>query len=522
MQSLLYKDNRLNVPSNWYKALKDNVATGIFSHHLGGSAARRPGGSSLPTWLVSKHANAAGYNNTTLLLTMTMKRFLLSILLLFTIANVSFGQDAKLEQGIDQDSRMSWFRDAKFGMFIHWGVYSQAGGEWNGETHHHEWLQLTAKIPLAEYTEFAKKFNPTEFNAEQWVKIAKDAGMKYLVITSKHHDGFAIYDSKSSKHDIIDVSVFDRDPLKELAEACQKHGLKFCVYYSLGRDWEDPDVPTKGARRSNLVDFPNEDEKVFSRYFERKVKPQIRELLTDYGPIGILWFDTYGVISKEQSLELKAIIRELQPKCIINQRIGHRLGDYKVSEQKIPNDGSYDPWESCITMNGHWAYNKADKDWKSPKKMIQSLVDIVSKGGNLLLNVGPTGAGIIPEPSVERLGEIGDWMEVHGEAIYGCGPTPFGIELGKRVKGKDGKEKTVDKLPWRATTKEGKIYIHLLEWPEKSLELPKMDSKIQSVVLLGDEATKLKFSQSDSSTIVEFSQPKPETLVPVICFSLNN
>ena len=312
-----------------------------------------------------------------------MLRKILLLLVLVSFANVVDGQVSKTETNeIDQKTRMAWFREAKFGMFIHWGVYSQAGGEWNGETNHHEWLQLTAKIPLAEYTELAKKFTPTKFNADEWVKTAKDAGMGYLVITSKHHDGFAIFDSKSSGHDIADVSAFDRDPLKELAEACKKHDIRFCVYYSLGRDWEDPDVPTgrgdKVGFRSNLVDFPNESEKDFSKYFERKVKPQVRELLTGYGPIGIFWFDTYGLITKEQSVELKALIRELQPECIINQRIGHGLGDYKVSEQKIPADGSYDPWESCITMNGHWGYNKADKQFKSPKKMVQSLIDIVS------------------------------------------------------------------------------------------------------------------------------------------------
>jgi len=416
---------------------------------------------------------------------------------------------------------MEWFRNAKFGMFVHWGAYSQAGGEWNGETHHHEWLQLTAKIPLAEYTEFAKKFNPTKFDAEQWVLTAKDAGMKYIVITSKHHDGFAIYDSKCSDHDIADLTSFGRDPLKELAEACKKHGLKFCVYYSLGRDWEDPDVPTKGARRSNLVDYPNEDEKVFSRYFERKVKPQVRELLTGYGPIGIFWFDTYGVIEKHQSEELKKIIRELQPKCIINARIGHRFGDYEVSEQKIPESGSYDPWESCITMNGHWAYNKADKDWKSPGRMIRSLVDIISKGGNLLLNVGPTGEGIIPSPSIERLTAIGDWMDVHSEAIYGCGPTPFGVELGKQVKDKNGKKKVVGKLPWRATTKEGKIYVHLFEWPEKALTLPKVDSTISGVRLLGDDSFTIDVAQSDSSVEITLPADKPKSLVPVICLTLS-
>ncbi|TWU44288.1 Alpha-L-fucosidase [Novipirellula aureliae] len=446
-------------------------------------------------------------------------------LLIVSFANITLGQSSSTSgTAIDQKSRLQWFRDAKFGMFIHWGVYSQAGGEWNGETNHHEWLQLTAKIPLAEYTEFAKSFNPTKFDADEWVKTAKDAGMEYLVITSKHHDGFAIYDSASSGHDIADVSKFDRDPLKELADACQKHGIRFCVYYSLGRDWEDPDVATgrgdKVGFRSNLIDFPNESEKVFERYFERKVKPQIRELLTGYGPIGILWFDTYELISKEQSVELKALIRELQPECIINERIGHNLGDYKVSEQTIPEDGSYDPWESCITMNGHWAYNKADSNWKSPKSMIESLVDIVSKGGNLLLNVGPTGEGVIPPPSVERLSLIGDWMDVNGEAIKGCDPTPFGEELGRKEKDKNGKQKVVGKLPWRATTKGDKIYIHLFEWPTGELVLPTIDKKIQNAYFLGHPSDSLNVKQSDGRSTITMPASPVKSLVPVICLEL--
>ena len=446
------------------------------------------------------------------------------VFVLICLTSIAWGQSTDRNQPISQESRMEWFRDAKFGMFVHWGVYSQAAGEWNGETNHHEWLQLTAKIPLAEYTEFAKKFNPQQFDANQWVKVAKNAGMKYLVITAKHHDGFAIYDSACSKHDIADLTKFGRDPLKELAEACKTHGLQFCVYYSLGRDWEDPDVPTgrgdKVGFRSNLIDYPNESEKVFANYFKRKVKPQVRELLTNYGPIGILWFDTYGLISKQESQELKALIRELQPECIINQRIGHKLGDYKVSEQEIPADGSYDPWESCITMNKHWGYNKADANWKSPEKMIESLVDIVSKGGNLLLNVGPTGDGVIPAPSLERLASIGDWMDVNGEAIHGCGPTPFGIELGRKIKDKSGKKKVVDKLPWRATTKQGKVFIHLFEWPGKQLTLPKLKSKIKSAVLLGQKGAVLEVSQTPEATVIQLPESQLKSMVPVISLSL--
>ncbi len=400
-----------------------------------------------------------------------------------------------------------------------------AAGEWNGDTNHAEWLQLTAKIPLAQYTQYAKDFNPQRFDADQWVEIAKDAGMQYLVITSKHHDGFAMYDSASSDHNVVDGTDFKRDPLKELADACAKHGIRFCVYYSLGRDWEDPDTPTgrgeKKGFRSNLIDFPNEDEKVFSRYFERKVKPQVRELLTGYGPIGIFWFDTYGLISKEESLELKQMIRTLQPKCIINERIGHKLGDYKVSEQEIPADGSYDPWESCMTMNDHWSYNRVDDNWKSTEKLLQNLIDIVSKGGNFLLNIGPTGEGEIPEPSQQRLAAIGQWLEINGEAVYGCGPSPFGKKAEGRKKSKGGK-KEVKTWKWRATTKPGHVFVHVFKWPSDGLTLPTLSEKIASVSILGSDADPLEFEQTADDVKITLPESAPDEMVSVVRIKLES
>ena len=259
-------------------------------------------------------------------------------------------------------------------------------------------VAITAKIPIAEYTELAKRFNPVSFNADEWVKVAKNAGMKYLVITAKHHDGFAMYNSPSDPYNIVKTSAYGRDPLKALSEACKREGLRFCVYYSLGRDWHDPDVPTgtpgstksPPGRRSNLIDFPDESKKDFSKYFERKVKPQVRELLTQYGPIGIMWFDTPERISKAQSVELLRMIRSLQPNCIVNVRIGNGLGDYGTPEQEIPSSKSTKPWETCMTLNGKWGYNKYDQNWKSTETLLRNLINITSKGGNYLLNVGPT------------------------------------------------------------------------------------------------------------------------------------
>lgn len=430
-----------------------------------------------------------------------------------------------------KDARMEWWQDAKFGMFIHWGAYSKAGGEWNGTTNHGEWLQFTAKIPLAEYKEFAAGFNPVEFDADEWVRIAKDAGMKYIVITTKHHDGFAMFDSPSSPYDIVEASAFGRDPIKELADACAKNGLKFCVYYSLGRDWEDPDVPTGGfgdapvGFRSNLIDYPDESIKDFSKYFERKVKPQVRELLTQYGPIGIMWFDTYGVITKEQSLELHDIIRELQPDCIINSRIGHGLGDYGTPEQKIPSGKDIKPWETCMTITSkYWGYNKT-AGYREPETLVRNLIDIVSKGGNYLLNVGPTGEGIIPQPNIDRLGTIGDWLEVNGEAIYGCGPTPFGPEVGyysKTEKDSKGKPEFIAKWQWRATTKPGKLYIHIFEWSEQ-LQIPTVDQKIAKIYHLADtEKSEISFKQNEEGVAIDLAQPATDPTASVICIEFQN
>ena len=340
----------------------------------------------------------------------------------------------KADTAVIQKESMAWWQDAKFGMFIHWGLYSVAAGDWNGEpSRGNEHFMLYERVPLKEYAKIADRFDPLKFDADEWVKRAKDAGMKYVVFTAKHHDGYAMYNSGTSDYNIVKTTKFGRDPIKELAEACKKYDLKLGIYYSLGRDWEDPDVPTdwpeKGGR-SNTWDYPNEDSKDFSKYFERKVKPQVKELLTQYGPIAIMWFDTpEGYITKEQSAELRQLIKKLQPECIINNRIGNNKGDYMVYEQKIAVKRDAQPWESCITMSGKWSYNRHDNAWKSSELMVRQLVEIASKGGNLLLNINPTGEGAILPQAKQRLEEIGDWIRTNGEAIYGTHPWDITNEL---------------------------------------------------------------------------------------------
>lgn len=434
---------------------------------------------------------------------MTMKKFLFLIALIFLSSSSIYAQQSTAQKALSYKQKMAWWSDARFGMFIHWGVYAMAGGEWKGEPTHAEWLMLKSKIPLKEYTEYAKSFNPEQFDAKEWVSIARRAGMKYIVITAKHHDGFAMYNSQCSSYNVVEGTAFKRDPIKELAVECEKQGLKLCFYYSLGRDWEDPDVPTgregRTGWRSNLVDYPDESKKDLAKYIDRKVKPQIRELLTNYGPVGVMWFDTYELVTREQGQEIVDLIHSIQPNCIINNRVGPGLGDYTVNEQEIPDDAGARPWESCMTMNDHWGYYKADNNWKGTDQLIHQLIDIVSKGGNFLLNVGPTGAGLIPQPSVDRLTAMGKWLEKNGEAIYGAKASPFA------------------KPKWgRYTSKRGIVYAHVFDWPKDSHIRIDKSVKVTKAYLLSDKENLLKIQPSDQGDLILLPENAPDSVATVI------
>ncbi len=431
------------------------------------------------------------------------------------------------------DARMEWFREAKFGMFIHWGVYSVPAGEWDGKTSYAEWIMESAHIPVSRYEQFAKEFNPVKFDAHAWVQTAKAAGMKYIVITSKHHDGFGLWPSALTDW-CIKSTPFQRDPLRELADECKKAGIKFCLYHSI-MDWHSSDWGTRRAWNDVATGTPDMDR--YTAY----MKGQLKELVTGYHP-GILWFDGEweSPWTQERGADLYSYLRALDPKLIINNRVGkaragmegmdtgkERVGDYGTPEQQIPPAG-FGPgvdWETCMTLNDHWGYNRHDNNWKSPETIIQNLCDIASKNGNYLLNVGPTSEGLIPQPSVDRLAEVGAWMQVNGEAIYGSGPTPFGAEAGAfsaTEKEKNGKPKFVPAWNWRATTKPGKIYLEIFQWPGSgSLELPGLQSKVKKAWLLAN-GKKLKVTQSAAGVTIALPAGPPDKIASVLCLEIKD
>jgi alpha-L-fucosidase len=360
---------------------------------------------------------------------------------------------------LTQDQKMQWFREAKFGLFIHWGLYSIPAGEWKGQKIPGigEWIMNRAKIPITEYEQLAKQFDPVKFNAEEWVQMAQDAGMKYIVITSKHHDGFAMYHSEVSKYNIYDATPFRRDPIKELAEAAARHHIKFGFYYSQAQDWHEPN----GA--GNTWDFGPDDKKDFDQYLRGKAEPQLKELLTKYGPVCLVWFDTPRMMNVgDRGQRFIDIVHNAQPATLIDGRLG-KEGDYvSMGDNRIPDTVVKGDWEVPATLNKTWGFKKDDTDWKSPEDLTFKLVDIASKGGNYLLNVGPTSEGVIPQASQDNLREVGRWLKVNGDAIYGAGPTPFGDELGTVIPGvldKQGKPTYKPVTDWRCTTKPGKLYI---------------------------------------------------------------
>ncbi|MSR29171.1 MAG: alpha-L-fucosidase [Phycisphaerales bacterium] len=435
------------------------------------------------------------------------------------------GAAAARDHAGDHDRRMGWFRDARFGMFIHWGLYAIPGGRWDGTDvpGAGEWILNSAKIDPAKYTTLQQQFNPVEFNADEWVRIAKAAGQRYIVITSKHHDGFCLWNSAATEFDVAG-SPFKRDILKELASACERGGITLCFYHSI-MDWTHPDYLPRRA-----WDPRNPDDADLDRYVGY-MKSQLRELISGrYGKIVILWFDGEWEDSwtHERGMDLARFVRGIDPDIIINNRVdkgrsgmagldgaGEWAGDYGTPEQEIPSTGLAGlDLETCMTMNGTWGFSSADENWKSARQLVRDLCDIASKGGNFLLNVGPQSDGRIPAASIERLACIGVWMETNGESIYGTSASPF------------------RQLPWGRCTQKPlpggatRLYFHVFDWPSatangtNSLSIPGLESAVTSARLLGATAFEATARRVDGGWSIAIPVAAPDTIASVIAVDI--
>ena len=394
--------------------------------------------------------------------------------------------------------RGAWLKDSRFAMFIHWGLYSELGNKWNNTSQYGiaEWIMKRVKIPVTEYEKVASRFNPVGFDAKEWVQLAKDTGMRHIMITAKHHEGFAMFKSAASPYNIVDATPFKRDPMKELAEACSAGGLRLGFYYSQSQDWHDRDAI------GNDWDF-KESKADFQRYLKGKAIPQLEELLKNYGPIAGVWFDTPGPITPTESKMLVDLVHRLQPQCLANSRIGNGLGDYDtLGDQEIPRLPRPGLWETPDTANDTWGYAWYDRNWKSPSEIAERLVRVVSRGGTYMLNVGPDGQGRIPEQSARILREVGQWVHAHQDAIHGTDSTPFGP------------------LPWgECTARSNTLFLHVFQWPSNGkLILPGLQSKVKRATLNGEL---IKVVREENIHTIHVPKLRPETLIPVITLELS-
>jgi len=411
--------------------------------------------------------------------------------------------------------RLEWFRDVKYGMFIHWGLYAIPAGQWNGQRSPGlgEWVMFRSRVPVKEYETLASRFNPVNYHADEWVKLAKDAGMKYIVITSKHHDGFALFKSAASSYNVVDATPFKRDILKELADACARGGIRLGFYYSQSQDWHEPN----GA--GNEWDFGPDDKKDYDQYLLGKAEPQIRELLTNYGKVALIWFDTPRMMTGDRPHRFTRIVRQLQPDTLIDGRLGAE-GDYtSTGDNVIPPNVNGEAWEVPATINHTWGYRTDDTDWKSPGQITFKLLDIVSKGGNYLLNVGPMADGVIPQPSQDILRTVGRWLQANGEAVYGASATPFGEELGEpSARGaKDVRGDTLvhQQIQWRVTAKPGKLYFTFFDEPRAPFPLPAMKNSVKRAYYLANRKP-VDVKTENGRTLLNIERPILDPMATVV------
>jgi len=429
-----------------------------------------------------------------------------------------------------QDKRMAWWREAKYGIFIHFGLYALLGGMWKGECSSGigEWIQQRARIPVREYEQLAKQFNPVMFNAKEWVQLAKEAGAKWMFITAKHHDGFCMFDTKFTDYNIVKATPFKRDLLSELSNACQEEAIKLGLYYSQTLDWHHPN-----GMGNDWDYYPSKQD--FSKYLREYVKPQVRELLTNYGPIAGLWFDI-GTPTPELALELKHLIRELQPNTTIHGRLGgfrigngcrtFTMGDFQmVGDNEIPEQIIKGDWETAVTSNDTWGYKSYDHNWKSAGTLIQWLVAIVSKGGNCSINIGPTADGVIPEPCVRSLKEVGRWLKVNGESIYGAIASTIPSPTSATVPPTHQDARTFPPMvaPYQSTAKGGKFYVHIFAWPWNGvLKVSYVSKEVKRVYPLADpKHGELEFKRKGEDIVISLPDKAPDPIDTVVVLEIN-
>jgi alpha-L-fucosidase len=449
-----------------------------------------------------------------------------------TNANHTVAAIQDTETAAQRDARMGWWREARFGMFIHWGLYSVPAGTWNNKRVPSigEWIMNNASIPVADYKALARSFNPRAFNAHDIVALAKAAGMKYIIITAKHHDGFAMFDSKADSFNIVASTPFHRDPIRELAEECKTQGVKLGFYYSQDQDWTAPGGAAylKGNHTLPSHHWDPAQDGDFATYLHNKAIPQLRELLSNYGDFpAVIWFDTPTAdMTPALAGEIVALINQ-HPNLIWNNRLGGGYkGDTDTPEQYIPAKGYPGrDWEACMTMNRTWGFKSYDHDFKSTKTLLRNLIDIASKGGNYLLNIGPDSMGSVPTEEIARLRQVGSWLAVNGEAIYGTKATLFGPESGSvsaTEKDTEGKPKFIPTWNWRSTTAANRIYIELFTWPKKSFHLDHSPRKITGAFLLADASRKpLKITNDAHGLDIQLPDHTTDPIATVLVLETN-
>jgi alpha-L-fucosidase len=415
------------------------------------------------------------------------------------------------------DARMRWWREARFGMFVHWNVSSVLAGRYRDQPSKFplsEWIMHSERIPMGEYQSLASKFNPVSFDADALVRLAKSTGMKYLVITAKHHDGFAMFATKASRFNIVDATPYGKDPLQALASACRTHGIRLGFYYSQAQDWNNGGATDWGNGRAHWD--PDQLKPGFDAYLERVALPQVKELLTNYGEFpDILWWDTPADMTPDRARPFLSLVKSSKPGLILNNRLSIEegrakdglQGDTETPEGQIPTNGYPGrDWETCMTMNHSWGYRADDHAWKSAREHIRNLCDIASKGGNYLLNVGPTAEGLVPPECAERLQAIGAWMAVNGSSIHGTSAGPFKTQL-----------------TWgRVTQKNSTLFLHVFDWPANGKLLVPMATTVRSARLLAQPDNILTTSQTPAGVVVHVGSIAPDPDVSVVALEMDD